>query len=123
MTMEDAKEAHKDDQRTPFQREFRVNDEFYTGREIRDAIQRHFPLGRKGFQGLAFVVAREKCHYPMSEEELKTAIPDKPVETEHNPRLHSCYIYAIYESRMFDTRTVFHPTDLGYICDAQYHLA
>ena len=110
---------------TPFQREFEVNAEFYEGAKIRAAIQRHFPLGSNGFEGLAYIIAQQQALHPATDEELVEAMPDTPPGVEDMPaEFHRAFAYVVAESRHPETAsvspvTVFQPTDLGYICVEQ----
>jgi hypothetical protein len=107
--------------KTPFQKEFKINDEFYSGTQIREAIKKYFPLNKNTYEGLAGITSNCKTQNPKNEKDLKEAIPDHPVEIdEFNPKYHKFFPYIIQELGNIDIAvTVFHPTDLGYICDEQ----
>lgn len=107
---------------TDFQKEFKVDDEFYTGEQIRNAIKKHFPLDKEmGYIGIQ-CITNIKSFHPSNENDLEKLIPNGLGKNEeYNEKYHNSYIYGITEVRTKEGTPVtkFFQTDLGYICDEQ----
>lgn len=105
---------------TPFQREIKLNDEFYSGEQIRELVRKHFPVKDGLHQGLARLVAFSSYFHGDKQLDLEAIIPDITKETEIPDPLSRGHCYLVVEGEPHTsgtTATVFIPTDLGYICD------
>ncbi len=118
---------------SPFQRQFRLNDEFYSGKQIRDAILSSFKEhdGRLSILGGLWSIStpEDKTSF-IKKSDLERLIPDNPEDAFKfdGKETQSDHYYYISESTALkiypdsDERfgvyplTTFFPTDLGYIC-------
>ena len=109
-----------------FQKMFMLNDEFYTGAQIRQAIQECFPYetnphtGLSKHTGLARIVFQDKATHADQELDFEKLIPN--IEDINIPaELPHTFCYGVIEGTPREPKptasTFFIPTDLGYICD------
>jgi len=122
-------------EQTPFQKQFKVNDEFYSGQQIRDAIKKHFKFEKHHngdrYSSIIYSSSLGRGLWAVGEG-LEGLIPDSE-ETEFkfhkinkipipNYKGYSVIIDVTepdYEHCRPATR--FGLTDSGYICIAQLH--
>jgi hypothetical protein len=107
--------------KSEFQQRFKINDEFYTGQQIRDAIAECFPFKEGGYQGLARIVFLGKPTHADQRLDLTNEIPDiMPTDSRPSTSARN-YCYGVIEGEVRGDRvqaaSFFVPTDLGYICD------
>lgn len=105
---------------TDFQKIFGLNDEFYSGEDIRNAIAEHFPLKDGLYIGLARITFDGRPFHADEPLDLEELIPDITPETEIPDPLPHRYSYGVVEGKPHtagDASTFFIPTDCGYICD------
>jgi hypothetical protein len=110
--------------KTEFQKRFVLEDVFYTGQYIRDAITECFPFKDGRYQGLARITnicLRESTGHANRSLDLGSLIPDITL-TEEVPRdfskFRSC---GVIEGEVLhwpaEAASCFIPTYKGYICD------
>ena len=111
---------------TAFQLCFKLNDEFYTGQQIREAIRRNFPIVDGRFTGLARIIRPEDYgqarFHGDAVLDLEKLIPDITPETRIPNPLPKTHCYGIVEGKPKTSGTAwtyFIPTDVGYICDSK----
>ena len=112
--------------KSKFQKKFKINDEFYSSEEIRDAIKKCFPYETNphtdlsNYMGLARIVFQGRPTHADQELDFEKLIPnikdiDIPDKLSHN------FCYGIIEGtpKKADpiASTFFIPTNLGYVCD------
>ena len=107
---------------TSFQKEFQI-DGLYTGKQIRESIEEHFPLCELGYENLRGIARalNQIFSNPINPSELLIAIPDKPSEVSLEGKVIPKgsldeYSYTILEWQDGVYRTKFTPTVDGYRC-------
>jgi hypothetical protein len=107
--------------KSEFQARFQINDEFYTGEQIRRAVAECFPCRSGKYDDLARLVFCGRPTHAVRELDLETLIPDIGNMRRIPHPLPNNYCYGVIEHPIKDTEiqasTFFIPTDIGYICD------
>ena len=108
-------------EKSEFQKKFLINEEAYTGQEIREAIKNSFPYKNGIYQGLSRITHKSAPFHSDKILNLEILIPDIENIEKLPVNLPTNFCYGVIEGTPRKARpitsTFFIPTDIGYICD------